>query len=142
VWTYDFLEARTERGGKLRMLTILDEYTRECLTIHVARSVSSRQVIQQLEWLFLLRGAPDYLRSDKGPEFIAYALQQWLRDRHCNTMYITPGSPWENPFILRTAAWIIWLRLSLQNRFDSHSTWTKHWGQVTMSSAKSATKPA
>jgi transposase InsO family protein len=53
VWTYDFLEARTERGGKLRMLTILDEYTRECLTIHVARSVSSRQVIQQLEWLFL-----------------------------------------------------------------------------------------
>ena len=99
VWTYDFLEARTERGGKLRMLTILDEYTRECLTIHVARSVSSRQVIQQLEWLFLLRGAPDYLRSDNGPEFIAYALQQWLRDRHCNTMYITPGSPWENPFI-------------------------------------------
>ena len=99
VWTYDFLEARTERGGKLRMLTILDEYTRECLTIHVARSISSRQVIQQLEWLVLLRGAPDYLRSDNGPEFVAYALQQWLRDRHCKTMYITPGSPWENPFI-------------------------------------------
>jgi putative transposase len=99
VWTYDFLEARTERGGKLRILTILDEYTRECLTIHVARSVSSRQVIQVLEWLFLLRGAPDYLRSDNGPEFVAYALQQWLRDRHCNTLYIKPGSPWENPFI-------------------------------------------
>ena len=97
--TYDFLEGRTERGGKLRMLTVLDEYTRECLTIHVARSISSRQVIQQLEWLFLLRGAPDYLRSDNGPEFIAYALQQWLRDRQCKTMYITPGSPWENPFI-------------------------------------------
>lgn len=99
VWSYDFLEARTERGGKLRMLTILDEYTRECLTIHVARSISSRQVIQQLEWLMLLRGAPEYLRSDNGPEFVAYALQQWLRDRHCNTMYIKPGSPWENPFI-------------------------------------------
>ncbi len=99
VWTYDFLEARTERGGKLRMLTILDEYTRECLTIHVARSISSRQVIQQLEWLFLLRGAPDYLRSDNGPEFIAYALQQWLQDRQCKTIYISPGSPWENPFI-------------------------------------------
>jgi len=99
VWTYDFLESRTERGGKLRMLTILDEYTRECLIIHVARSISSRQVIQVLEWLVLLRGAPDYLRSDNGPEFIAYALQQWLRDRHCHTMYITPGSPWENPFI-------------------------------------------
>lgn len=99
VWTYDFLEGRTERGGKLRLLTVLDEYTRECLTIHVARSISSRQVIQVLEWLFLLRGAPGHLRSDNGPEFIAYALQEWLRDRRCNTLYITPGSPWENPFI-------------------------------------------
>jgi transposase InsO family protein len=99
VWTYDFLEGRTERGGKLRMLTVLDEYTRECLTIHLARSISSRQVIQVLEWLFLLRGAPGHLRSDNGPEFIAYALKEWLRDRHCNTLYITPGSPWENPFI-------------------------------------------
>lgn len=76
VWMYDFLQGRSERGGKLRMLTVLDEYTRECLTIQVARSISSRQVIQQLEWLFLLRGAPAYLRSDNGPEFIAYALQQ------------------------------------------------------------------
>jgi putative transposase len=99
VWTYDFLEGRTERGGKLRMLTILDEYTRECLTIHVARSISSRQVIGVLEWLFVLRGAPGHLRSDNGPEFIAYALKEWLRDRHCDTLYITPGSPWENPFI-------------------------------------------
>jgi len=99
VWTYDFLEGRTERGGKLRMLTVLDEYTRECLTIHVARSISSRQVIQVLEWLFLLRGAPSYLRSDNGPEFVACALQEWLRDRRCNTLYISPGSPWENPFI-------------------------------------------
>ena len=99
VWTYDFLEGRTERGGKLRMLTVLDEYTRECLTIHVARSISSRQVIKVLEWLFLVRGRPDNLRSDNGPEFIAYAIQQWLHDRHCNTLYIKPGSPWENPFI-------------------------------------------
>jgi putative transposase len=99
VWSYDFLESRTERGGKLRMLTILDEYTRECLTIQVARSISSRQVIQLLEWLFLVRGAPSYLRSDNGPEFIAFALQQWLRDHHCHTLYIKPGSPWENPFI-------------------------------------------
>jgi putative transposase len=99
VWTYDFLEGRTERGGKLRMLTVLDEYTRECLTIQAARSMSSRQVIKVLEWLFLVRGRPDNLRSDNGPEFIAYAIQQWLRDRHCYTLYITPGSPWENPFI-------------------------------------------
>lgn len=62
------------------MLTVLDEYTRECLTIHVSRSISSRQVIQQLEWLFLLQGAPGYLRSDNGPEFVADALQQWLQE--------------------------------------------------------------
>ena len=99
VWTYDFLEARTERGGKLRMLTVLDEFTRECLLIHVARSISSRQVIKLLEWLFLVRQPPGHLRSDNGPEFIAYAIQQWLRDHHCHTLYITPGSPWENPFI-------------------------------------------
>jgi transposase InsO family protein len=78
VWSYDFLEGRTERGGKLRMLTILDEYTRECLTIHVARPISSRQVIGVLKWLFLLHGAPGHLRSDNGPEFIAYALKQWV----------------------------------------------------------------
>lgn len=99
VWTYDFLESRTERGGKLRMLTVLDEYTRECLFIHVARSISSQQVIRILEWLFVVRGAPSYLRSDNGPEFIAFALKQWLRDRYCHTLYIKPGSPWENPFI-------------------------------------------
>jgi transposase InsO family protein len=99
VWTYDFVEGRTERKGKLRLLTILDEYTRECLTIHVARTISSRQVIAVLEWLFLLRGAPSHLRSDNGPEFIAHALKEWLRDHHCHTLYITPGSPWENPFI-------------------------------------------
>jgi putative transposase len=99
VWTYDFLEGRTERGGKLRMLTILDEYTRECLTIQVTRSMSSRGVIKVLEWLFLVRAIPDNLRCDNGPEFIAYAIQQWLCDRHCRTLYITPGSPWENPFI-------------------------------------------
>lgn len=99
VWTYDFLESRTERGGKLRMLTLLDEYTRECLIIHVARSISSQEVIRILEWLFLVRGAPSYLRSDNGPEFIAFALRQWPRNQLCHTIYIKPGSPWENPFI-------------------------------------------
>lgn len=99
VWSYDFLASCTERGGKLRMLTILDEYTRESIAIHVAPSISSHQVIQLLEWLFLVHGAPSYLRSDNGPEFIALALQQWLRDQQCCTLYITPGSPWENPFI-------------------------------------------
>ena len=99
VWTYDFLEDRTERGGKLRILTVLDEFTRECLAIRVERSISSKRVIDTLEWLFLLHGAPAHVRSDNGPEFIATALREWLSERGAKTMYITPGSPWENPYI-------------------------------------------
>lgn len=67
---------------------------------HLCGAVNfARQVIRLLEWLFLVRGAPNYLRSDNGPEFIAFALQQWLRNQRCHTIYIKPGSPWENPFI-------------------------------------------
>lgn len=99
VWTYDFMEDRTERGGKLRILTVVDEYTRECLALRVGRSMSSLQVIEILKWLFLLRGHPEYLRSDNGPEFVAKAIQKWLGDKGCGTIYINPGSPWENPYI-------------------------------------------
>ena len=77
---------------------MLNEYTRECVAIHVTRPISSRQVIHLLERLFLLRGGPSYVRIDNGPVFIAFAAQQWLHDRRCNTRYVTPGSPWENPF--------------------------------------------
>jgi putative transposase len=99
VWTYDFMSGRTERGNKVRILNILDEYTRECLFMLVAPSIASKKVIQALEWLFLSRGTPAHLRSDNGPEFVAYAVQDWLKQRKCQTLYITPGSPWENPFI-------------------------------------------
>jgi transposase InsO family protein len=99
VWSYDFVEDRTEKGGKLRILSILDEYTRECLSLRVDRSLSSTRVLECLEWLFLLRGAPAHIRSDNGPEFIATAVQDWLATRRCGTIYITPGSPWENPYI-------------------------------------------
>jgi putative transposase len=99
VWTYDFMSATTEHGGKLRILNVLDEYTRECLAMLVAPSIGSRKVIDVLDWLFLTRGAPGHLRSDNGPEFIAHAIQDWLVERQCQTLYITPGSPWENPFI-------------------------------------------
>lgn len=132
VWSYDFLESRTEHGSKLRMLTVLDEYTRECLFIHVARAISSQQVIRILEWLFLVHGAPRYLRSDNGPEFIAFALQQWLRDQHCHTLYITPGSPWENPFIesfngtLRAECLNRWLFADGQEA----QTIIEHWRQA------------
>jgi putative transposase len=99
VWSYDFLEDRTEKGGKLRILTVMDEFTRESLAILVGRSIPSAQVIHLLEWLFLVQGTPEHLRSDNGPELVAQAVQDWLAQCQCQTIYITPGSPWENPYI-------------------------------------------
>lgn len=98
VWSYDFLEDRTERGGRLRFLTVLDEYTRKCLAIRVGRSIDSLKVIRILEELFAEYGIPEYIRSDNGPEFIAEALKEWLRGNGCKTIFIEPGSPWENPY--------------------------------------------
>ena len=99
VWTYDILEDRTERGSKLRILTVLDEYTRESLAIWTGRSVSAQTVVENLKWLFMDRGTPEHIRSDNGPEFIARAVREWLAESGCKTMYIKPGSPWENPYI-------------------------------------------
>ena len=99
VWSYDFVADRTEKGRCLRLLTVLDEFTRESLAIEVGHSLNSGDVIQVLDWLFLLRGHPEHLRSDNGPELIAHAVQKWLAERECQTIYITPGSPWENPYI-------------------------------------------
>lgn len=99
VWSYDFVEDRTERGGRLKMLAIIDEHTRESLAIRVERSIDSGTVVETLADLFERRGTPAYLRSDNGPEFIAYALQRWLRRSGCRTLYIEPGSPWENSYI-------------------------------------------
>jgi len=99
VWSYDFLEDRTERGGKLRILVIIDEYTRECLATRVEPSIPASVVIGVLEWLFLTRGVPNYIRSDNGPEFISKAVRQWLKESGCQTLFIKPGSPWENGYI-------------------------------------------
>ena len=99
VWSYDFVEDRTERGGKLRILAIIDEYTRECLAIRVVPSIPASAVIETLEWLLLTRGVPKYIRSDNGPEFVSRAVCQWLETSGCQTLFITPGSPWENGYI-------------------------------------------
>ncbi len=99
VWSYDFVEDRTERGGKLRILAIIDEYTRECLAIRMAPSMPALAVIETLEWLFLTRGVPKYIRSDNGPEFVSRAARQWLETSGCQTLFIAPGSPWENGYI-------------------------------------------
>jgi transposase InsO family protein len=99
VWSYDILEDRTERGSRLRILTVLDEYTRESLAIGVGRSVSAQTVVEELKGLFFSRGIPEHIRSDNGPEFVAKAVQNWLEESECKTIYIEPGSPWENPYI-------------------------------------------
>jgi putative transposase len=99
VWSYDFIEDRTERGGKLRNLVIIDEYTRECLAMRVEASIPAAVVIEALEWLFLMRGIPKYIRSDNGPEFISKAVCWWLKESGCQTLFINPGSPWENGYI-------------------------------------------
>ena len=99
VWSYDFVEDRTERGGKLRILVIIDEYTRECLASRVEPSIPASVVIEVLEWLFLTKGVPKHIRSDNGPEFISKAVCQWLKESGCQTLFIKPGSPWENSYI-------------------------------------------
>ena len=99
VWSYDFVLPRTADGRAYRILTILDEYTRECLAMLVARRISSQDVINQLYELFLLRGVPQYIRSDNGPEFTAKAIRKWLNSLGVKTLFIEPGSPWENGYI-------------------------------------------
>jgi transposase InsO family protein len=99
VWTYDFIEDRTEDGRILKFLTVLDEWTRESVAIEVGRSIRSKDVLSVLEYLFMVRGVPGYIRSDNGPEFIAEAVKEWLREQMVGTLYIEPGSPWENGYI-------------------------------------------
>jgi len=99
VWAYDFVHDRTHDGRPLRMLTIVDEFTRECLAIDVARRLTSEDVLERLTDLFILRGVPDYIRSDNGAEFTAHAVREWLMKVGVKTLFIEPGSPWENGYI-------------------------------------------
>jgi putative transposase len=99
VWSYDLMAERTRDGRAFRILTILDEYTRECLRIAVARRITAQDVLYELGELFLARGIPEHIRSDNGPEFTARAIRHWLKDLGVKTLYIEPGSPWENGYI-------------------------------------------
>jgi putative transposase len=98
VWSYDFVEDRTHDKRKIRMLNVIDEFTRECLAIRVSRRLNATDVIDVLSDLFILRGVPGYVRSDNGPEFIAKAVRDWIAAVGARTAYIEPGSPWENGY--------------------------------------------
>ena len=98
VWSYDFVFDRTAEGRPLRILAIVDEYTRECLSLDVARRLRSDDVLARLAQLFVERGPPTYLRSDNGPEFTATAVRDWLHRVGVTTLFIAPGSPWENGY--------------------------------------------
>jgi len=98
VWSYDFVQDRTQDGRAFRMLVVLDEFTRRCLAIVVARRLRSDDVLQCLTDLFVTHGPPEHIRSDNGPEFIAINVREWLGRIGVKTLYIEPGSPWENGY--------------------------------------------
>jgi len=99
VWSYDFVEERTTNGRKFRILNIIDEYSRECLCTRVERRLNSQSVIDALFDLFVFRGVPEHIRSDNGGEFTARAVRKWLGRLGVKTLFIEPGSPWENGYI-------------------------------------------
>jgi putative transposase len=98
LWSYDFVMDRTDYGRRLKMLVVVDEYTRECLWIEVERSITAKDVVKVLATLFEERGEPALIRSDNGPEFVARAVRRWLEVCGVKTLYIEPGSPWENAY--------------------------------------------
>jgi transposase InsO family protein len=98
VWAWDFIFDRTARGQSLKWLSVVDEYTRECLTLVAARSITAEDVLDVLVELFVIRGVPRHLRSDNGPEFSAQAVRTWLERTGASTLYIAPGAPWENGY--------------------------------------------
>jgi putative transposase len=113
VWSYDFTMDATEDGRRLKVMPIVDEYTRECLALEVERSITAEEVVKVLDRLFTERGEPAYIRSDNGPEFIAEAIKRWLESSGVKTLYIEPGAPWENAY---SETFISRLRDELLNR--------------------------
>ena len=99
VWSYDFVADRTHNGRPLRMLTVIDEYTRECLAIRVGRRLTAEDVQECLTELFCARGVPEHIRSDSGPESASHRIRRWLSELGTRTLFIEPGSPWENGYI-------------------------------------------
>ena len=99
VWSYDFVFEATSDGRRLKLFNVIDEFSRECLTIRAGRKFTASDVIYALADLFLEYGVPEHIRSDNGPEFIAKAVRRWLAELGVTTLFIEPGSPWENGYI-------------------------------------------
>ncbi len=99
VWSYDFVADRTDDGRPLKILVVIDEFSRECLAMKVARSIKSQDVLDCLSDLFLIRWVPEHIRSDNGPEFTADAVRKWFDRVGVKTLFIQPGSPWENGYV-------------------------------------------
>jgi len=148
VWEYDFVADRTHEGKVYRMLTVIDEFTRECLAIVVGRRINSHDVLYILADLFIRRGIPAHIRSDNGPEFCAKAVREWLMRLGVGTLFIEPGSPWENGYI---ESFIGKLRDELLNREIFYTLkearilieqWRRHYNGVRPHSALGYRPPA
>ena len=133
VWSYDFVHDETTDGRRLKCLTVLDEYTREGLTIHCARSITAEDVVQVLQRLFVQRGAPEYIKSDNGPEFLAQRVTTWLRGQRVDTPLIDPGSPWQNGHnesfngVFRDGCLDRWLFTSVQEARRIITNWLEEY---------------
>ena len=141
VWSYDFMEDRTHNGVKFRILNVMDEFTRECLAVKVARSLTSHNVIEVLTKLFIVRGVSVHIRSDNGPEFIAKRVRDWLERLQVRPLFIEPGSPWENGYIesfngkMRDELLSLEIFYSLKEAQVLIEMWRKHYNTIRPHSA-------
>ena len=148
VWSYDFMIARTADGRAFRILNIIDEYTRECLAILVKRRITSQDVIDRLFESFIFRRIPEHIRSDNGPEFTARVVRKWLARLGVKTLFIEPGSPWENGYIesfngkLRDEVLNREIFYTLQEAKVLIEQWLKEYNQIRPHSALRYRPPA
>ena len=148
VWSYDFMVERATNGKAFRILNIIDEFSRECLAIRIARKISSQDVIDELFKLFIFRGIPEHIRSDNGPEFTSKAVRKWLGKLGVKTLFIEKGSPWENGYIesfngkMRDELLEREIFTTLEEAKVLIEQWRKHYNQVRPHSSKKYRPPA
>jgi len=148
VWSFDFVESHTHDGRSLRIMTLIDEFTRECLALKVARRINSFGVIETLADAMLAKGVPEHVRCDNGPEMVARALREWLARLGTKTLYIEPGSPWENGYCesfngkLRDECLKLEIFYSLKEAQVVIGAWRNHYNRVRPHSSLGYRPPA